>query len=66
MEQATTRAQRRAKFKENWNATTITKHHERELLGTHVIRIQPSERCDMSKLDPAKLQQIIYSMAGDP
>lgn len=65
-ELATTRAKRRAKLKENGNATTITKHQERELLGTHVIRIHPSERCDMSKLDPAELQQIIHSMAEDP
>ncbi|KAH9367997.1 hypothetical protein HPB48_010102 [Haemaphysalis longicornis] len=55
-ELATTRTKRRAKLRENGNATTNTKHQERELLGTHVNRIQPSERYDMTKLDPAELQ----------
>ncbi|CAN7950056.1 unnamed protein product, partial [Ixodes pacificus] len=38
----------------------------RATLGTHVIKFQPTERCDVSRLDPEHLLAAVSSFATDP
>ncbi|KAM7302138.1 hypothetical protein ISCGN_017655 [Ixodes scapularis] len=38
----------------------------RATLGTHVIKFQPTERCDVSRLDPEDLLAAVSSFAADP
>ncbi|CAN8033171.1 unnamed protein product [Ixodes persulcatus] len=38
----------------------------RATLGTHVIKFQPTERCDVSRLDPEDLLAAVSSFATDP
>lgn len=65
-EKATTRTQRRAQLKASGQPLPTTSRKERVTLGTHVIKIQPTERCDVLGLDPEELKTVISSFAGDP
>ncbi|KAG0413173.1 hypothetical protein HPB47_009671 [Ixodes persulcatus] len=64
-EKATTRTQRRAQLKASGQPLPTTSRKERVTLGTHVIKIQPTERCDVLGLDPEELKTVISSFAGD-
>ncbi|KAG0414042.1 hypothetical protein HPB47_008811 [Ixodes persulcatus] len=64
-EKSTTRTQRRAQLKASGQPLPTTSRKERVTLGTHVIKIQPTERCDVLVLDPEELKTVISSFAGD-
>ncbi|KAG0430009.1 hypothetical protein HPB47_023093 [Ixodes persulcatus] len=64
-EKATTRIQRRAQLKASGQPLPTTSRKERVTLGTHVIKIQPTERCDVLGLDPEELKTVFSSFAGD-
>lgn len=53
-ERATMTARLKAQLKESGAPQPTTIKREREAIGTHVIRLQPTERCDVTKLDLAE------------
>ncbi|KAH9364003.1 hypothetical protein HPB48_020672 [Haemaphysalis longicornis] len=64
-ERASTRARLKAQLKESGAPQPTSIKRERETIGTHVIRLQTTEKCDMTKLDPAELQDVICATADD-
>ncbi|CAN8011109.1 unnamed protein product, partial [Ixodes pacificus] len=65
-EKATTRTQRRAQLKAQGQPQPPLNRKARATLGTHVIKFQPTERCDVSRLDPEDLLAAVSSFATDP
>ncbi|KAG0435212.1 hypothetical protein HPB47_018618 [Ixodes persulcatus] len=63
-EKATTRTQRRAQLKASGQPLPTASRKERVTLGTHGIKIQHTERCDVLGLDPEELKTVISSFAG--
>ncbi|KAG0429702.1 hypothetical protein HPB47_023368 [Ixodes persulcatus] len=64
-ETAVSRAQRRATKKAANESPPTTSNRQRAELGTYVLRIQPTERCDMTAIDPEDLRRAISSLAAD-
>ncbi|EEC18011.1 hypothetical protein IscW_ISCW013588 [Ixodes scapularis] len=65
-EKAKTRTQRRAQLKAQGQPQAPLNRKACATLGTHVIRFQPTERCDVSRLDPEDLLAAVSSFATDP
>lgn len=64
-EKATTRTQRRALLRKSGQPLPISSRKTRATLGTHIIKLQPMERCDVTLIDPEDLQTTINSYATD-
>ncbi|CAN7979301.1 unnamed protein product, partial [Ixodes persulcatus] len=65
-EKATTRTQRRPQLKAQRQPLPPLNRKARATLGTHVIKFQPTEVCDVSRLDPEDLLAAVSSFATDP
>lgn len=64
-ENAVSRTQRRAARKADGEPASPTSQRQRTELGTYVLRVQPTVRCDMTIVDPEDLNRAISSFSAD-
>ncbi|KAH9382381.1 hypothetical protein HPB48_012076 [Haemaphysalis longicornis] len=64
-ENAVSRTQHRAARKADGEPASPTSQRQRTELGTYVLRVQPTVRCDMTIVDPEDLNRAISSFSAD-